>query len=220
MVCRFRGRTRGAHARGRRGSAGTGSGGSGHHLLRDRHRARFPALRLSSLRCRRDRGRAGRAVRFHQRLPARWCRSSRTSASTTRRHWATRWMRSPFRRRGIIKRGVPVVSGVKQDGPRAIIRRIAAELDCALLGSWFIGDRIAAANARTSRPTSNGQCRRGSGGHRAASSGGNADLRSGYRAGAGRCPLARASNAWPSIRPSSSTGAQCPEYRGLGANPA
>ena len=34
-----------------------------------------------------------------------------------------------FQKAGIIKRGVPVVSGVKQDGPRAIIRRIAAELD-------------------------------------------------------------------------------------------
>ena len=43
-----------------------------------------------------------------------------------------------FQKAGIIKRGVPVVSGVTQDGPREVIRRIAAEMDAPLLGTRFV----------------------------------------------------------------------------------
>jgi dihydrofolate synthase/folylpolyglutamate synthase len=41
-----------------------------------------------------------------------------------------------FQKAGIIKRRVPVVSGVTQEGPRAVVRKIAAELDAPL---WELG---------------------------------------------------------------------------------
>jgi dihydrofolate synthase/folylpolyglutamate synthase len=41
-----------------------------------------------------------------------------------------------YQKAGIIKRAVPVVSGVIQDGPRAVVRAVAAELDAPL---WLQG---------------------------------------------------------------------------------
>ena len=41
-----------------------------------------------------------------------------------------------YQKAGIIKRRVPVVSGVTQDGPRAVVRRVAAELHAPL---WEVG---------------------------------------------------------------------------------
>ncbi|MDY3553664.1 folylpolyglutamate synthase/dihydrofolate synthase family protein [Gemmata sp. JC717] len=41
-----------------------------------------------------------------------------------------------FQKAGIIKRRVPVVSGVTQDGPRAVIRQVAAELSAPI---WEVG---------------------------------------------------------------------------------
>ena len=41
-----------------------------------------------------------------------------------------------FQKAGIIKRGVPVVSGVTQDGPREVVRRLAAEMHAPL---WELG---------------------------------------------------------------------------------
>ena len=41
-----------------------------------------------------------------------------------------------YQKAGIIKRRVPVVSGVTQDGPRAVVRAVAAEMDAPL---WEVG---------------------------------------------------------------------------------
>jgi len=47
-----------------------------------------------------------------------------------------------FQKAGIIKRGVPVVSGVIQEGPRAVIRAVAAELGSPLSECDMTDDRI------------------------------------------------------------------------------
>ena len=132
MVCRFTGRTRGANGRGRSGGAGTRKrAGARHHVLRDRHGTRFPAL----LRRRCDIAviEVGLGGRFDSTMSAaHWCRSSQTSASTTRHNSGNTLEEIAFQKAGIIKHCVPVVSGVTQDGPREVVRTSRREDDAPL----------------------------------------------------------------------------------------
>jgi dihydrofolate synthase/folylpolyglutamate synthase len=60
-------------------------------------------------------------------------RSSRPSTWTTSSSSATRWPRSPAKRPGIIKRGVPVVVGRQQDDALEVIEECAARLGAPIL---------------------------------------------------------------------------------------